>query len=138
MSDLKELVADLTPENRLLKKKHARGWERARMKYPASEMIEIIRLVEQSHMSARRTLEKLGVSRPTFYRWYDLYRWFGDAGLQDRRAAPDGSGTGFRRLFAARSSNWHWSAQSSALGNWRSRLLTSGRSSSRNPRFIGC
>jgi hypothetical protein len=28
------------------------------MRYPASEKLEIIRLVEQSHLSARRTLEK--------------------------------------------------------------------------------
>jgi putative transposase len=58
------------------------------MRYPASEKVEIIRLVEQSHLPARRTLEKLGVSRPTFYRWYDLYRRFGEAGLQDRQAGP--------------------------------------------------
>jgi predicted DNA-binding protein (UPF0251 family) len=38
------------------------------MRFPASEMLEIIRLVEQSHLPARRTLEKLGVARATFYR----------------------------------------------------------------------
>jgi len=37
MRDMKELVADLTLENRLLKKKHQRGWGRRRMRYPASE-----------------------------------------------------------------------------------------------------
>jgi len=58
------------------------------MRYPATEKLEIIRLVEQSHLSTRRTLEKLGVSRPTFYRWYDLYRRFGEAGLEDHRAGP--------------------------------------------------
>ena len=42
------------------------------MRYPASEKLEIIRLVEQSHLPVRRTLEKLGVSRATFYRWCDL------------------------------------------------------------------
>ena len=31
------------------------------MRYPASEKLEIIRLVEQSHLSVRRTLEKLGI-----------------------------------------------------------------------------
>jgi transposase-like protein len=41
------------------------------MRYPASEKVEIIRLVEQSHLPVRRTLEQIGVSRPTFYRWYD-------------------------------------------------------------------
>jgi len=44
------------------------------MRYPASEKLEIIRLVEQSHLPVRRTLEKLGVSRATFYRWCDLYQ----------------------------------------------------------------
>lgn len=56
------------------------------MKYPASEKLEIIRLVEQSHLSVKRTLDKIGVSRPTFYRWYDLYRRFGEEGLEDRLA----------------------------------------------------
>ena len=35
-----------------------------------------------------RTLAKIGVSRSTFYRQYDLYRRFAEAGLKDRRAAP--------------------------------------------------
>lgn len=58
------------------------------MRYPATEKLEIIRLVERSHLSVRRTLEKLGVSRPSFYRWYDRYRRFGNAGLEDHRAGP--------------------------------------------------
>ena len=33
------------------------------MRYPASEKLEIIRLVEQSHLPVRRTLEKLGISQ---------------------------------------------------------------------------
>jgi putative transposase len=41
------------------------------MRYPASEKLEIIRLVEQSELPVRRTLEKLGIPRTTFYRWYD-------------------------------------------------------------------
>ena len=44
------------------------------MKYPASEKFEIIRLVERSHLSVRRTLEKIGVSRPTFYLYGRLSR----------------------------------------------------------------
>jgi len=38
------------------------------MKYPASEKLEIVRLVERSHLPVKRTLDKPGVSRPTFYR----------------------------------------------------------------------
>ena len=44
------------------------------MRYPSSEKLEIIRLVEQSHLPVRRTLQKLGIPRPTFYRWYAAYR----------------------------------------------------------------
>ena len=44
------------------------------MRYPASEKLEIIRLVENSHQPVKKTLDQIGVSRPTFYRWYDLYR----------------------------------------------------------------
>ena len=55
------------------------------MRYPASEKLEIIRLVEHSHLPVRRTLDKLGVPPRTFYRWYDRYRAFGEAGLEDRR-----------------------------------------------------
>lgn len=58
------------------------------MRYPASEKLEIIRLVERSHLPVKRTLAQIGVSRQTFYRWYDLYRRFGEAGLEDRRAGP--------------------------------------------------
>jgi len=58
------------------------------MRYPASEKLEIIRLVEESHLSARRTLAKLGIPRTTFYRWYDRYLQQGEAGLQDQRPKP--------------------------------------------------
>ena len=58
------------------------------MKYPASEKLEIIRLVEASHLPVKRTLAKIGVSRPAFYRWYDLYQRFGGAALEDRRSGP--------------------------------------------------
>ncbi len=65
------------------------------MRYPASEKLEIIRLVEQSRLPVKRTLERIGVSRPTFYRWYDLYRRFGEKGLKDRRS---GSGRVWNRI----------------------------------------
>ena len=35
------------------------------MRYPASEKLEIIRLVEQSHLPVKRTLDKLGIPRAT-------------------------------------------------------------------------
>ena len=59
------------------------------MRYPASEKLEIIRLVEQSHLPVKRTLAKLCVARATFYRWYDLYRTGGPEALDDRSPRPD-------------------------------------------------
>jgi transposase InsO family protein len=58
------------------------------MRYPASEKIEIIRLVEQSHLPVGRTLAKLGIPRSTFYRWYDLYQTGGPEVLEDRSPRP--------------------------------------------------
>jgi len=45
------------------------------MRYPASEKLEM-------------TLDKLGVPRRTFYRWYDRYLHYGEAGLVDRAPHP--------------------------------------------------
>jgi putative transposase len=58
------------------------------MRYPASEKLEIIRLVEQSHLPARRTLEKLGIPRSTFNRWYDRFLTSGVDALEDRKPRP--------------------------------------------------
>lgn len=58
------------------------------MRYAASEKLEIIRLVEESHLSARLTLAKLGIPRTTFYRWYDRYLQRCEAGLQDQSPRP--------------------------------------------------
>jgi putative transposase len=58
------------------------------MRYPASEKLEIIQLVEGSHLSARLKLAKLGILRNTFYRWYDRYLQRGEAGRQDQSPKP--------------------------------------------------
>jgi transposase InsO family protein len=58
------------------------------MRYAASEKLEIIREVERSHMSVRRTLDRLGIPRATFYRWYDLYQTGGPTTLEDRPSRP--------------------------------------------------
>jgi len=47
------------------------GGDEAR--YPASEKLEIIRIVDQFHLRVRRTLEKLSILPSSFYRWYDRY-----------------------------------------------------------------
>lgn len=59
------------------------------MRYPAAEKLEIIRLVEQSSLGVRQTLEKLGIPRATFYRWYDQYQRGGPEALGDRSPRPD-------------------------------------------------
>ena len=58
------------------------------MRYPASEKLEIIRTVERSHLSARQTLDKIGIPRPTFYRWYDKYLDGGLDALEDKHSRP--------------------------------------------------
>ena len=58
------------------------------MRYPASEKLEIIRIVEQSHLPARHTLDQLGIARRTFYRWYDRFLEGGPEALEDRPSAP--------------------------------------------------
>ena len=58
------------------------------MRYPASEKLEIIRLVEQSHLPVKQTLDKLGIPRTTFYRWYDHYQIGGPEALEDQSPHP--------------------------------------------------
>ena len=58
------------------------------MRYPASEKLEIIRLVERSHLPVKRTLDKLGIPRTTFYRWYDLYQIGGPEALENQSPRP--------------------------------------------------
>jgi putative transposase len=59
------------------------------MRYLASEKLEIIRLVEESTLPVRRTLEKIGIPHATFYRWYDLYHTGGPEALEDQQPKPD-------------------------------------------------
>lgn len=54
------------------------------MRYPASEKLEIIRIVEPSHLPTKITLDKLGVARRTFYRWYDRNLEGGPEALADK------------------------------------------------------
>ena len=59
------------------------------MRLPASEKLETIGLVEQSHLPARRTLKMLGIKPSTFYRRYDRYRSSGPEALEDKPSKPD-------------------------------------------------
>jgi len=58
------------------------------MRYPASEKLEIIQLVEQSHRPVRWTLGQLGIPPSTFYRWYGLYQTGGPEALEDCSPKP--------------------------------------------------
>ena len=55
------------------------------MRYKAAEKREIIGLVERSSLPVRRSLDRLGIPRSTFYGWYERYREGGDAALEDIR-----------------------------------------------------
>ena len=88
------------------------------MRYPAWEKLEIIRLVEQSHLPAGETLEKLGILRSTFSSgWYDRYRAGGAVGLMENpdHPRPGGSGIVFLTRCVSGSSIWlleRWSCAS--------------------------
>lgn len=58
------------------------------MRYPSTEKLEIVRLVEQSHLPTKQTLDRLGVPRTTFYRWYDKYIEGGVEALEDKAPMP--------------------------------------------------
>jgi transposase InsO family protein len=58
------------------------------MRYPPSEKLEIIQLVERSHLPVRRTLAQLGIPRTSFCRWYNRYLSGGPEALGDRRSRP--------------------------------------------------
>src|SRR5256714_2029878 len=78
------------PRKSSAQKKRDGGWGGSHMRYPASEKFEIIRLVEESALPVRRTLEKIGIPRATFYRWYDLYQAGGAEALEDRKSVVEG------------------------------------------------
>ncbi len=128
---LKEVVADLVLENAPAEKKYDRGWGRRGMRYPASEKLEIIRLVEQSHLPVRATLDKLGVTRRRSTGGTTLSSVA--ASRHWRIARPDQPGLEpvARPRFAIRSSLSHWRSQSSAHASWRCASPTSGATSSR-------
>jgi putative transposase len=58
------------------------------MRYAAAEKLEIIRTVEASHLPVRRTLDKIGIPKTTFYAWLDRYGAGGFDALEDHRPRP--------------------------------------------------
>jgi putative transposase len=59
------------------------------MRYSRSEKMEIIKLVEDSDLSVRRTLDQLDVPRSSFYRWYDKYSHGGFDALGSKLTGPN-------------------------------------------------
>jgi len=55
------------------------------MRFKQNEKMEIIRIVEQSELGVKRTLSSLGISRSTFYSWYNRYLDEGYEGLAARK-----------------------------------------------------
>jgi putative transposase len=59
------------------------------MKPSPPDRVEIIRLVEEAHLPARRTLEILGIARSSLSRCFDRYHRGGPEALADRPSRPD-------------------------------------------------
>lgn len=54
------------------------------MRYTKEEKEEIIKIVDQSDISANRTLKELGINKRTFYNWYNKYLKYGSEGLEPK------------------------------------------------------
>ena len=88
------------------------------MRYSASEKLEIIRLVQQSHLQVRRTLAQIGIPRSTFYRWCDQYQTGRPEALDDRSPRPDRVWNRIPDDVRSRSSSWPSTSRSSRHGSW--------------------
>ena len=58
------------------------------MKYSQPEKMEVIRMVEDSNLRVRRTLQQLDIPRSTFYEWYKRYQEAGYEGLASKHRTP--------------------------------------------------
>ena len=58
-----------------------------------AEKMEVIKVVEQSALSVKRTLKELGINRSTFYQWYRRYVDYGYDGLLTGNQHREDSGT---------------------------------------------
>lgn len=56
------------------------------MRRSAGEKMEIIRIVQDSELGVKRTLEELGIRRSTFYEWYKRYLEEGYEGLKPKES----------------------------------------------------
>jgi transposase len=90
------------------------GWGKPNMRLSASEKLEIIRLVEQSHLPARWTLEMLGSSQRRSIVGITRSDRAGQRPSKTSHRNPIGSGTAFPTPFARTSSRWRLSSRNSA------------------------
>jgi len=68
------------------------------MRHSQSEKMEIIRIVEDSRLGVKRTLQELDINRSTFYDWYRRYREGGYNALASDRRIADASGMRSHRM----------------------------------------
>ena len=73
----------------------------------------------ESHLPARRTLEKLGIPRSSFYRWYDRHQRGGPEALADRPSRPDRVWNGIPQAIRSQIVDLALDQPESARGNWR-------------------
>lgn len=59
------------------------------MRFTQSEKMEIIRMVESSNLSVKKTLEEMDVPRSSFYTWYKRYQEEGYDGLRPKSKRPN-------------------------------------------------
>ena len=108
------------------------------MRYPAAEKLEIIQLVEQSHLPVRRSLEQIGIPRSTFYRWCDLYQTGGPEALDDSSPRPDRVWNRIPDDVRARIVRLALDEPELSPVNWPCALPMPSATSSRKPRCIAC
>jgi putative transposase len=78
------------------------------MRYPAAEKLEIIRLVEQSHLPVRRTLAKIGIPPQRFTGGMTASLSMGLRGWRTGLLPLHGSGTASPKRCGIGSSPWRW------------------------------
>jgi len=75
------------------------------MRYSASEKAEIIMLVEQSNLPIRQTLQRLDITKSTFYNWLKRFEDVMVCMIENR--GPVRSGINCLRASVTPLSNWH-------------------------------
>ena len=108
------------------------------MRYPAAEKLEIIRIVEQSHLPARKTLDQLGIARLTFYRRYDRCLEGEPEALQDRPSTPSRVWNRIGDDIQDQIVEMALEATDLSPANWPCASPTKSATSCRKPRLTGC